>query len=239
MLEHRYDFDPLGMAEANRTLWLLVNHGTKVFAERMDPDQNRPVDPIFVLNSTSWRSAHVLRVATGGNALWVADTNRARVYRLDLSSDTVKPYPVKGPVDDIAFGDGYLWVMDRVRGELTRIDPDGSKPKTESLSQLDTLSSITFGGGYVWATDDSADEVWRVTRDLNAPTPVTVGDAPDDVIYADGMIWVANKGDKTVSEIDPRIPSVTRSLPVAVHPVPVAVTDGKVWAVGLVPTSYG
>jgi class 3 adenylate cyclase len=238
-LEHRYGFDPLGLAEANGRVWLLINRGTRVFAERMDPDQNRPTDPIFILNGASWRSAQVLRVAMGGNALWVADTNDRRVYRLSLSSGTVKRYPVESGVDDIAFGGGFLWVMDRVGAELTRIDPVGGKPKTESLSQLDTLSSLTFGGGYIWATDDSADEVWRVTPDLNAPTPVIVGDAPDDVIYADGMIWVANKGDKTVSEIDPRIPSVTTSLPVAVHPVALAVRDGKVWAVGVVPTSYG
>jgi class 3 adenylate cyclase len=232
--------DPLSIVEMDGEVWFLVtDHGLGVFVQGFDQTQNQPTRriPIDRRMRVGRPAADVLRFAAGGGALWIGDNISSRVFRLDLSSGDVKPYSIDGAVDDIAFGEGFLWVMDSVAASVTRIDPDDGPPKTQSLSQLHTLSSITFGGGYVWATANSSDEVWRVSSDLHSTTPVPVGDAPADVIYADGAIWVANYGDKTVSQVDPRIASVTRSLPVAVHPQALAVADGKVWAVGDVYTS--
>jgi len=207
-----------------------------VFAQSIDSSLDPPTRPIPLVRKVgiAWigRPGDVVQLEAGGNALWIGDTIDSKVFRLDLSSRRVTPYQIAGDLDDIAFGDGYLWVMDGVTASVTRIDPRGGKPKTLSVSQLDTLTSITFGGGYVWATDNSANEVWRISKDLNSPTPIAVGIAPRDVTYADGVVWVANYGDGTVSVVNPRIPSLTRSIPVAVHPRAVAVADGKVWAVG-------
>jgi class 3 adenylate cyclase/sugar lactone lactonase YvrE len=239
-----YPFDPLVMAKANDTIWFLTtNNGQGIFARSVDQAHNRitPAIPIIRATATEWvgRVGDIVRFAAGGRALWVADRLNSRVFRLDLPSGHVTTYTIDGNVDDITFGDGYLWVMDGVRATVTRIDPrPGGKVKGQSLSQLDTLSGIAFGDGYVWATDNSGDEVWRVSTDLHSTTPIAVGDAPDGVAYADGAIWVANFGNETVSEVDPHLLSVTRTFSVAVHPRAVGVADGKVWAVGDPYTDY-
>ena len=232
-----YTLDPLAMVQTEGSIWILASRGGHgVFVEEIDESTNRTSHHMNVIKDIG-TLGDVVRLTAGGHSLWIADTINRRVIRLDLLTDKLHPHEIEGSVDDIAFGGGYLWVMDSVAATVTRINPEGGKPETRSLNQLDTLSSITFGGGYVWATDNSANEVWRVSTDLDSTTSVGVGMAPDDVVYANGAIWVANYGDETVSKINPGVPAETQTYPVNIHPRALGVADGKIWVAGDVYTS--
>lgn len=166
-------------------------------------------------------------LAVGGGALWIGDTIARRVFRLDLSSDRMKRYQIEGSVDDVAFGGGWLWVMDALQGRVTRVDPLNRSSESRSLNESDNLSSIAFGGGCLWATDDTAGELWRVSTDLQSTRATAVGSGPDDVVYANGVVWVANYSDESVSKVNPSLLVQAVSYPVGIYPRAVAVADGK------------
>src|SRR6185295_1223349 len=97
------------------------------------------------------------------------------------------------------------WVMDALLGRVTRVDPGNRSSKSRSLNESDNLSSIAFGGGYLWATDDTAGELWRMSTDLQSIRATAVGSGPDDVVYANGVVWIATYDDESVSKVNPSL----------------------------------
>jgi DNA-binding beta-propeller fold protein YncE len=71
-----------------------------------------------------------------------------------------------------------------------------------------------------------------VSTDLQSIRATAVGSSPDDAVYANGFVWVANHDDGSVSEINPSLQVPAVSYLVGTQPLAVAVADGKVWAVG-------
>ena len=230
-----FAIDPLSLTKVDRAIWFLVNDQGRLLAQSIDVATNKLSRPTVIkgiaVGSFGGRGVTVV-LAAGGGALWIGDTIGSRVFRLDLSSDRVKRYQIEGSVDDVAFGGGWLWVMDALLGRVTRVDPRNRSSESRSLNESDNLSSIAFGGGYLWATDDTAGELWRVSTDLQSTRETAVGSGPDDVVYADGVVWVANYGDESVSKVNPSLLVQAVSYPVGIYPKAVAVADGKVWVVG-------
>ena len=183
---------------------------------------------------------HDLQVAgfvAGQGALWIGNSADGKVYRLDLRTGRVTPYATHGNIDDLAFGDGYVWAMDRAGTAVTRIDPKTRATKPAPLNGSGTLSSIGVGGGYVWITDDTDDEVWRMSTDMRSVRAITVGDRPDDVVYAAGAVWVANYGDETISKVEPGLAEQIATYPVGIRPRYLAVSDGEIWVGGDIPST--
>ena len=71
-----------------------------------------------------------------------------------------------------------------------------------------------------------------MSTDLQSIRATAVGSGPDDVVYANGVLWVANYDDESVSKVNPSLLVQAVSYPVGIYPQAVAVTDGKVWVVG-------
>jgi class 3 adenylate cyclase len=228
------------LAEADGRVWFLAprkpsNAGSQgalnnVFAQGIDLTTAKRVAPIRV--DLGFSMGEERGFAAGDGALWIGDTINGKIYRLDLGTDRVRPYAIDGSVDDLAFGDGYVWVVDALDNTITRIDPRSGRTKSAPLNQSATLNSIGVGGGYLWITDDAGGEVWRVSVDLRSVRAITVGARPDDVVYAGGIVWVANYGDETVSKVDPGLAQETARYPIGIRPRALAVADGKVWVAG-------
>ena len=203
-----------------------------VLAQGIDVTTGKSAAPLLVSRSVSVRG-----MAAGDGALWIGDTVNSKVYRLDLRTKHVATYAIGGSVDDLAFADGYLWVLDEEGGTLTRLAArDGARTKFP-LDTAGTLSSLGVGGGYVWITDDTGGVVWRVPTDLSSVRSIAVGARPDDVVYASGNVWVANYGDGTVSKVDPGLAQETARYPVGIQPRALAAANGTVWVVGDLPGS--
>jgi streptogramin lyase len=147
----------------------------------------------------------------------------------------VTPYRIDGRIDDFAFGGGKLWVMDAINARITRIDLRNRSQESRSPNQNATLSSIAFEGGYLWATDDTAGFVWRVSS-VWSMRSIAVGSGPDDVVCADGEVWVANHGAESVSKVNPTLLVPAVRYHVGIHPRAVAVANGKSWVVGDIST---
>jgi class 3 adenylate cyclase len=227
------------LAESGGKVWFLVHpHGDPVaegaLAQSIDPTTSERAKPSPISRDISLGNPRgdVRGMASGDGALWIGDTFNGKVYRLDLRTRHVKPYSVGGSIDDLAFGGGYLWVIDGTTGMLTRVAPGEGRTTRRSLNTAGDLSSIATGGGYVWITDDTLGVVWRVRTDLSDVRSIPVGARPDDVAYADGNVWVANYGDGSVSKVDPGLAQELMRYPVGIHPRALAAANGKVWVVG-------
>jgi class 3 adenylate cyclase len=230
-------FSPPGcLVETAGKVWFLVppkgDPATRgVYAQGIDLTTSIRPKPLLVTRNI-YVQRDVRGMVVGAGALWIADTVNSKVYRLDLRTKQVKPYAIEGAVDYIAFGAGYLWVVDAERGIVTRVVPRSAGRTPIPLNESGTLSSIGVGGGFVWITDDTGDVVWRVNTDLGGVKAIAVGDRPDDVVYADGTVWVANYGDESVSRVDPVLAQEKARYPVGIQPKALAAANGKVWVVG-------
>jgi YVTN family beta-propeller protein len=58
---------------------------------------------------------------------------------------------------------------------------------------------------------------------------VPVGKNPADLAVADGVVWVANFDDQTVSRLDPRLGGGAQTIPLTGQPYSVAAGEGTVW----------
>jgi class 3 adenylate cyclase len=227
------------LAESGGKVWFLVHpHDDPVaegaLAQSIDPTTSERAKPSLVSRDVSLGNPRgdVRGMASGDGALWIGDTFNGKVYRLDLRTKRVKQYSVGGSVDDLAFGGGYVWVIDGTTGMLTRVTPGDGRTTRRSLNTAGDLNSIATGGGKVWITDDTLDTVWRVSTDLNEVTSIPVGSRPDDVVYANGNVWVANYGDGSVSKVDPGLAQELMRYQVGIHPRALAAANGKLWVVG-------
>jgi class 3 adenylate cyclase len=230
------------LAEADGRVWFLAprrpsnagNQGAmnSVFAQGIDLTTGKRAVPIRV--GSRFSMGEERGFSAGGGALWTGDTINGKVYRLDLRTERVRRYTIEGSVDDLAFGDGFVWVIDALDNRITRVDPRNGRTKWAPLNESGTLNSIGVGGGYVWITDATEGEVWRVSMDLRTVKSIPVGVRPEDVVYADAAVWVANYGDGTVSKVDPGLGIETAKYPVGIQPRALAVANGKVWVAGFI-----
>ena len=58
---------------------------------------------------------------------------------------------------------------------------------------------------------------------------IPVGAGPVDVLASDGVVWVANAAQGTVSRVDPATNTVTRTIQVGRNPVRLAAGFGSIW----------
>ena len=155
------------------------------------------------------------------------------VAKYDPSAGTLtQTVPIAEGVQDLDVGDGAVWVVNRSRPAVVRIDiatgerttiPVGAGPR-----------GIAVGGGSVWV---AASEDGAITRfDARPPhrsTTIEVGTEPRGVAFGAGSVWVTNGGDGTVSRIDPGSGEVVGDPIEGVGTDPGAVSAGRdsVWVV--------
>jgi DNA-binding SARP family transcriptional activator/DNA-binding beta-propeller fold protein YncE len=105
---------------------------------------------------------------------------------------------------------------------------------------------LVLGRGEEGARLASArDEVAVVAPEENKIVAhVPVGSSPTLIREGDGSVWVADRTDQTVTQIDPESRAVVRTVGIGFRPDDLAAADGAVWAVSkdegvLAKVSYG
>ena len=137
----------------------------------------------------------------------------------------------------LVFGDGGLWVLDRTRGKLTRVDPSTGRA-LPSLAIAGDVQGMAVGGGNVWVTDDSGDAVQRIPEDLgSAPTAISLGQIegpPSAVAYDEGAIVVGFRSGAVakINPSNPSSPTVIWTRQVGNNASSIAVDRDVVWVAG-------
>jgi DNA-binding SARP family transcriptional activator len=158
---------------------------------RIDPTTNEPSAIIDV--------GHVpVGVALGQEAVWVV-TTAERALRIEPHTNTpTAEVPIGYPVA-LTAGKQAVWVSDS-RGQVWRINPDtGTVTQTTPVGR--GLVGLCATDGAVFAADNTDGTVVQIDpQDGRVVGPVPVGQAPTDVAFWDGTVWVSIQSESAQSE---------------------------------------
>ena len=220
---------PAGVAAgADRTLWVGSFEGHQV--SQIDPDTYRLKQLAEVPPNTGPR-----HVAVGGGAVWVSHDSPAAVSRFDGQNGQLQqqyPHSLFLFSAPLAFGEGAAWSpanSEAKPGELLRIDALGGG--SEAIANIQAPCAITVAFGAVWLTQALTDgEVLRVDPAAGVVgEEIEVGVHPTGVAAGRGSVWVANGGETTISEIDPRTNEVVDTIPTRYYPYDLVYGHGFLW----------
>jgi DNA-binding SARP family transcriptional activator len=158
---------------------------------RIDPTTNEPSAIIDV--------GHVpVGVALGQEGVWVV-TTAERALRIEPHTNTpTAEVPIGYPVA-LTAGKQAVWVSDS-RGQVWRINPDtGTVTQTTPVGR--GLVGLCATDGAVFAADNTDGTVVQIDpQDGRVVGPVPVGQAPTDVAFWDGTVWVSIQSESAQSE---------------------------------------
>jgi streptogramin lyase len=108
-----------------------------------------------------------------------------------------------------------LWVTNR-DGAVKRIDPATGEVVATITVSAQPVSSLTATTNppALWVAGYTDHTVTRIDMQINrAVATIDVGNAPDDIVAADGSVWVCNlKDDRGVQQINPQTNQVTTKV---------------------------
>jgi serine/threonine protein kinase/streptogramin lyase len=83
-------------------------------------------------------------------------------------------------------------------------DAGGAPRVIKTIPAGDGPDGIAVDGKRVWVSNSRANALVRLDSDINQPVggPIAVGANPDEVEARDGVVWVANTDDGTVSRVE-------------------------------------
>jgi streptogramin lyase/predicted Ser/Thr protein kinase len=214
------------------SLW--VTNGDQARLVRIDPVSGHVQGDRLVGSGT----ADV--VVTGEGAVWVGQRARRAT---DPASSIIKVDPRGGDtkailfgqegVGDITTGGGYVWVPNRRRNRLSRIDPGSGERRSTPIGF--GKHRVAFGADQVWVTNYDDGTISQDNRSLsNAVTDALNVRGPLDLVVAGNTVWVASYLDDAVVRLDART-GKTIGEPIGVGRNPFAiVAHGKhVWVTNL------
>lgn len=226
---------PSGLAVGEGAIWV-INFNDKTVSQ-IDPAAGEVV-AIRSIGGTP------TGIAVGGDVVWMTtafgtasgDAGAVMVFNPGVGQveDTI---PVGTGAAAVAFGEGALWVADRLNDRLLKIDP--RTQQTDEISVGRAPGSVAVGAGSVWVTSTLDNQLWRIDPTgqeviaqigLSAsPTSVAVGEG--------GAVWVTSETGDTVTRIDPETDTVVTTVELGNGPTGVAVAPDGVWvAIGLAGT---
>ena len=185
---------PSDVAVGSANLW--VTNEADDTASRVDPATNQVDRTVDVGDAPT-------SVAAGEGSIWVAGSDGVTEIDPNTGEPKGSQIPVAGSPTGIAAGEGGVWVADPANKRVARVDP--------RLHGVDRIrmggrvpTSVAAAYGYVWVTLGDG-EVVRIEprRDRLAGKPIPVGSSPTDIAADKGFVWTANRGDSTVTRIDP------------------------------------
>jgi DNA-binding beta-propeller fold protein YncE len=210
---------PSAIAHGHGALWVADDERGVVV--RLDPaDGTQLGEPIST-------SARPTAIAVGDDAIWVSDPGGA-LTRIDPATGTRREVEIGGaPVDLLAEGP-RVWVGDIGAGTVRALGPDGWS--TEPVALPGGVVRLAFGGGRLWASglERTVTPVDPTTGDVGAT--VEVGEGPIGMAVVDGVLWIADSDDGTVSRVP--VDGASRPgppIPVGRAPVALAADGAAVW----------
>ncbi len=112
---------------------------------------------------TKYTSKRPAAVATGFDAVWVANLD-GTVSRIDPGNRQVtNTIEVGGEPCGVAVGEGAVWVGDKDRDRVWKIDPEGNKQVGKAIEVEDDPCAIAAGDDAVWVANRGDSSLWRIT----------------------------------------------------------------------------
>jgi streptogramin lyase/predicted Ser/Thr protein kinase len=137
--------------------------------------------------------------------------------------------PDSGSYNDVAVGNGDLWLARDTGPVLKRVDT--KQWRVAATIELPFRpKSVAVGAGAVWVTGILDDAVARIDPETTRVTlTVRLPPGTDGVAVAGGSVWVASTIAGTVTRIDPRTGEILATIHVGPRPEDVAVGARGIW----------
>jgi streptogramin lyase len=175
-------------------------------------------------------------IATGADAVWVANADDQTIVRIDPKSrKVVKTIGGLGTdVSDVAIGFRSVWVAGGNDGTLTRIDPRQNAP--EAPIDLggggglvpQPVFLVAVGAGHVWVT--RGNRLVRIDPATNEARLWIGVSRPQGLAAGEGSVWVA-QGNEHVLRVDATTPTVTADQDLSELPFFPVLYRGSLWLV--------
>jgi DNA-binding beta-propeller fold protein YncE/predicted Ser/Thr protein kinase len=214
------------------SLW--VTNGDQARLVRIDPVSGHVQGDRLVGSGTA------VVVVAGEGAVWVG---RRALRTTDPASSITKVDPRGATTKEILFGQegvgdittggGYVWVPNRRRNRLSRIDPSSGERKSTPIGF--GKHRVAFGAGQVWVTNYDDGTISQNNRSLtNAVTDALNIRGPLDLVVSGNTVWVASYLDDAVVRLDART-GKTIGEPIAVgrNPFAIVAHGHHVWVTNL------
>ncbi|CAA9496512.1 MAG: hypothetical protein AVDCRST_MAG85-1501, partial [uncultured Solirubrobacteraceae bacterium] len=180
-------------------------------------------------------------VEVTGSAIWVGIRGSATqplpvasVARVDPRTMRVlRTIPVPDGVQDIAVGDGAVWISNRRTPTITRLDVRTGVQQKIGVGRRP--GGIALGGGAVWVAGTEEGVVRRIERADPANTAiVSVGGQPRGVAYGANALWAASFADSALTRLDGRNGRrLGDRVDVSLNPLKLLVHKRTVYAISL------
>jgi YVTN family beta-propeller protein len=206
-----------------------------------------PVPPAAAPTSAHDRIAASIDIGSpynmnaGDGFLWVISGDS--IVKIDPQTNQIfgEPLRIGIQAEDIAVGDGQLWVSRVAQGDLgapsdtdavARIDPQSGEVLA-TISVARGPMSMAYTSQAIWVVNfgQSGDSVIRIDPRTNEilGEPVQTGGAPLSLAVGGGSLWVANHDVQTITRIDLATNQVVANIAVPSEPHRVAYGEGAVW----------
>jgi DNA-binding beta-propeller fold protein YncE/predicted Ser/Thr protein kinase len=214
------------------SLW--VTNGDQARVVRIDPATGH------VQGDRVVGSGAAVVVAAGEGAVWVG---RRAVKSTDPPSSIVKIDPHGGATKEILFGQegvgdlttggGYVWVPNRRRARLSRVDPSSADRKSTPIGI--GKHRVAFGASKVWVTNYDDGTISENNRSLsNAATDALNVRGPLGLAVSGSTVWVASYLDDTVVRLDARTgKAIGDPIPVGRNPFAIVARGNHAWVTNL------
>lgn len=167
------------------------------------------------------------------DALWVANSPRNAIHRLDVKTNKIaETVPVgKKPCSGLAEGFGSIWVPSCGDKTLARVDTKTNEVvATIAAGPAESEGGIAASPDAVWLVTDPQGKLSRIdpkTNSVSATVDVPPGSAA--VLYGDSAVWVTTPAKNMLTRVDPKTNQVTDSIPVGPGPRFATFGEGSVW----------
>ncbi len=153
---------------------------------RIDPRTNKVQTRLTGLSPRS--------LASTARGVWLANPDSTVVAVTARGRTAQRVQVAATTLDDVAYGDGAVWALDRPDGTLWRIDP-GPRPVSRTIPVGVGASSVAYGEGSVWVTNGFDGTVLRVDPATNRVVKtIRVGGVPRAIAAGNGVVWVTVSG---------------------------------------------
>ena len=174
-------------------------------------------------------------ITAGAHAVWVAvrnpsdaDHSPESIVRIDPSTRTQRRIAIAGGVQDLAVGEGAVWVTNRFSATVTRIDVGDGSQRVIKVGR--GPKGVAVGEGGVWVASSIDDEITRINPRTLRTTHIPIDAIPERITVGGGSVWTTAKEAGRLIRVDARTHKVLERIDVGQRPFALEVTRGRaVW----------
>jgi class 3 adenylate cyclase/outer membrane protein assembly factor BamB len=170
-------------------------------------------DRLIRINPATNESGTVLRIplpvgglgtsslAVDRRHLWIG-TSSGMLLRVDASGEVTARRSVTDGIQEVATGEGGVWVVDQVAGVVVRVDPTSLR-KVAEVPLTGSIDAIAVMGDHVWVLDFGTGVLTRISILQDRPVgQVTVPASANSLAAGLGAVWIGH-GDGAITKVDP------------------------------------